>query len=139
MASKRVAAKTIQITHADPTTIGVDDIKHERAVKRCNERNSFITFSDCLAQSVDYIMNVKWDLGDVNYPNSPEMRTVNKFYPNAKGGPLYVDEPNDEQNATRCYEKQTKMRKLGLRYVVIEKNMGLYDVQMQLEESERNL
>lgn len=60
------------------------------------------------------------------FPNNLLMQHVDKFYPMAEGGPLFIDEVEAADN--RNFEvKKEVMKKLGHRYLVIKPNMTLLE------------
>ena len=63
----------------------------------------------------------------------PEFQTVDKYYPLAKGGPLFVDEPQDEGDIEICKKKAAAIRKHGGRYLYITQTTDLFEVMKQLE------
>jgi len=87
-----------------------------------------------VAQSTIYCRNWKFKNADKHYPHEPLMRRVEKYFPYAVGGPLYVDEPVSKLDLAQCKVKALVMKKEGLRYVFIEKDAKLSDVLMQLSK-----
>lgn len=134
--SKRAYSRTINPPKGSKAVRYPDgsDAKHNRALARADDRQRLIAVADHIAGHIHWVRNYKFAKADLLYPNNPEMRTVDKCYPQAKGGMLLVDEPTDEGEALRCYEKQKILKAQGFRHVVIEKDTSLYDALEQLGE-----
>lgn len=109
-----------------------DELRHKRLIERSENLNKFVDLSNTLAESSFYHRNWKWIGADQHYPNHPLMRTVAKYFPHAKGGPLYIDEPVLKEDIDACYIKQKVMKKLGYRYVVREPDSTLEHMLQQL-------
>lgn len=112
------------------------DARHRNAMRKFEIRKRFISLAAQIAEDNLFITNVKYPGADKTYPDpkDADFRYVNKMYPNAKGGPLYVDEPITERDMLRSYARQKIIKKLGLRYIVIEKDSTLEDCWVQLGE-----
>lgn len=108
---------------------------YERALARVDERKKFISIADQIARDTLYFRNWKFKDSDKMYPTEPKMRTVGKYYPNAWKGPLLVDEPRNEYEIMRAYEKQKFLKSLGYRSIVIEKDSGFWECLEQLGET----
>jgi len=91
-----------------------------------------ITIAGKLAGGTLYCRNFKFRNAAQHFPIEPLMRTVDKFFQFAPGGALYVDEPKDKRGVENCQRKAEVMRKEGLRYVYITKEMTLREAQEQL-------
>jgi hypothetical protein len=57
------------------------------------------------------------------FPDSPKLQTVDKFYPYAEGGPLFVDEWANTDLKETIETKRNAMRKLGHRYLSVTPGM----------------
>lgn len=68
-----------------------------------------------------------------HFPHQPMMRTVEKYYPYAKGGPLLVDEPNTEREVTACQEKAKILKSLGYRYLILQSDVDEFEARQMLE------
>ena len=53
------------------------------------------------------------------FPGNPKMWSVDKYYPYAKGGPLYIDEPNLEYRIVESKRKLEEFKKAGVRYLIL--------------------
>lgn len=94
---------------------------HRSALARYNSRNDLISIADKVAGDAMFFSGHKWPDSNKHFPEDDEamMRFVDKFYPHAVGGMLYVDEPKNLSEVDRCEVKRKIMKKLKLRYVVI--------------------
>jgi hypothetical protein len=76
--------------------------------------------------------NWKYPDAEKLFPNQPIMRTVDKYYPMAEGGPLFMDEPMYEDDLQICQKKAEFLKKNGHRYVYLTKTTTIHDVAQQL-------
>jgi hypothetical protein len=83
------------------------------------DMKEFLGLSAEIAQDTVYVRNCRWPGGAEDFPHVPLMRTCNKFFAGADGGPLYIDEPVTAREADACRVKQRAMHKRGLRHVFI--------------------
>jgi len=67
------------------------------------------------------------------FPDEPWMRTVDKYYPNAEGGALLIDEPELPHDIKRCERKQIVLEAMGYRYLIIKPEMTDIDCFTELE------
>jgi hypothetical protein len=86
-----------------------------------------------LAASDVVLRNWKWPDADQDFPYEPQLRTVEKYYPLAKDGPLLVDEPSTESEMQDCERKRAAISRRGLRYVAIGARTDVIDAAQQLE------
>lgn len=110
---------------------------HKRALARYDSKRQATSPVEELAGDVSGLTrNVKFPGADEAYPQVQQwaFRFVSAFYPNAKGGPLYVDQPRNEAEVYRAYERQKVMKKLKLRHIVVENNSSFVDLLEQLGE-----
>lgn len=131
--NKRVYAKAIP--PPDSMAVRYKDDAHmteERLKAYYDRRHKFVATSDQLAESLDYVLNWKWPGSDAFYPNDPDMRLVDKYYPRAKGGPLLVDEPRGKHEVDLAYKKQKVLKSQGFRHLVIEEQAVFIDLIEQI-------
>jgi len=123
-----------------PTT---DSPEHQERIRRVELRQKFVTISDQIANETLFVRTHKWPHADEIFPEAidADWRYVAKFYPYTKDGkPLYVDEPRTKREVERSYKKQElfrnhpKLKKLGIRFVVIEADATLDTCLEQLGE-----
>jgi hypothetical protein len=60
-------------------------------------------------------------------PQDVGLRTVDKYFPFAEGGPLYVDEHRGVTELRDLDRKKEVMKSLGFRYVILKPGMSLID------------
>ena len=92
------------------------------------------TVADKLAGDREIRKNKIIDAIRVQYPDKAYLWHIEKYYPYAEGGPLYIDEPVKEWELQECAEKVPLMKKLGLRYVVLKPHMTMFEALEQLGE-----
>lgn len=68
------------------------------------------------------------------FPYKPVMWTTDLFFPYAKGGPLFIDEPSLVQDVPDSEAKKEIMSKAGLRFLVIKPKMKYEDCMLELLE-----
>ncbi len=105
---------------------------HRNALRKWDEKQEFLYPLERITQSKLCFRKEKFPGADDVYPEPHQAlyRFVSKFYPNAVGGPLYVDEPQNELEIHRAYERQKVMKKLKLRYLIVEKD-STYDMLLE--------
>lgn len=86
-----------------------------------------------VAESSIYTRNWKFKNADQHYPHHPVMRRVEKHFPYAVGGPLFLDEPTADLEIQECKQKALVMAQEGLRYCYITRDMTLEEVRKQLK------
>lgn len=119
---------TIAATALPPTTRAYEH-KRETAM---GDKESILTISERVAQSSIYNRNWPIKNARMHFETEPLMRTVDKYYPHAKGGPLLVDEPETDRDAVMCERKRAVCRTEKLRYIVIKKDMTENEAMDQL-------
>jgi hypothetical protein len=110
---------------------------HRRALQRYEAKRQFTSPVEELAQNISGMVgNVKFPGADEAYPLDTQalFRFCSKVYPNAVGGPLYVDYPKNEVEIYRAYERTKVMKKLKIRHVIIESDSTLEHLLEQLGE-----
>lgn len=75
-----------------------------------------------LAQSEIHYKNARFNNASKHFPHDPLARTVDKFFPYAKDGALYIDEPTEKVDVSRCIVKAGAMIKENMRYAFIVRN-----------------
>lgn len=123
---KKVYARTV--THDDVPRGEKSDADKPNRVSKI----PLATLSDRVAEDNFYYLKHYFPGGLNEFRDFPNLRMVKKFYPYAKGGPLYVDEPVFEFQKEECRRKKDVMKKLGLRYIVLEDGMSKEDALSQL-------
>jgi hypothetical protein len=101
-----------------------DDSKaHKAKVAKAGSRTGrdghFATMAERVAKHHLYYLNHKIPDAEKHFPVDIYSRFVSKYFPYAEGGPLYVDEPRNDDEMFKAYEKQKVLKKMGLRSIVI--------------------
>ncbi len=89
-----------------------------------------------VAKTRIHIRNWRWPGAVNDFTLEPWLRTVDRFYINAVGGPLAVDEPRPRTGLgfEDCRRKAKALFKRGIRYLVIEDGMSLTSALLRLEQ-----
>lgn len=128
--------KSVTIDFDDPEeSKDVMTPEHKAALRRCELRKQFTSIQDQFAESNLYQRNYKYRNADKMYPGELDFdeRIVTRCYPYAKGGMLLMDEPKNEKQKEKAYIKQKKLWEAGVRHVVFEEKMDVFDLAKQLE------
>ena len=130
--------KQILIDSEESREITTDKLTsaHRKALQRYESKKEFLYPVERIAQDHVCIMNVKFPGADEAYPEPQNalFRFVSKLFPNAKGGPLYVDQPKNDREVYRAYERHKVMAKLNLRHIISEKDSSYEDLLGQLQD-----
>lgn len=109
--------------------IEVPDILAEPKGSQMKERlakRAELSISDQVAGHGLSYRNYYWPGGKQAFPSDFRMHHVDKFYPFAQGGPLFVDEASQKEHRDLKAKKEI-MEKLGHRYLIIQPNMTLLE------------
>lgn len=86
-------------------------------------RRNLVTVPEKIAENKNYEMNaIIWQLKE-KYPQDSDMFHIEFMYPWAKGGPLYVDFCNFDDEIKKCEKKAEVMKIIGLRYLIMKPGM----------------
>lgn len=133
--SKRVYQKVLP-----PTELRVDpeDKNRVEQIERVQKVQEFRTLAEQVAKSTIFHRN--WYVPELReqFKFFDRMKRIDKVFPYAKLGDgaetmLLVDEPKTTQETEVCELKSKHLKRLGYRYVWIEKDSTLYDALNQLE------
>ena len=86
------------------------------------------SLAEKIAKDKLFYKNYYYAGGRQLFPNNPKLQTVDKYFPYAEGGPLFIDELSYLDNANEYAIKTKKMKELGHRYVAIEPKMNELDI-----------
>lgn len=100
--------------------------KKEDWVKRVQARRHLRSLAERVAGDQLFYRNYYYP-GSKQEFSQDHMRTVDRYFPYAEGGPLYVDEPMMPHEEEDCEKKRAAMKRLGLRYLVIKRGMTEVD------------
>lgn len=108
--------------------------KHDRKLSIAAKASDLITVAEKIAG--DKFCYLKWYYpeGKKLFPLDHRLHIVSKYYPYAQGGPLFVDEPRTEYEASNCEQKRKFMKGMGLRYIIVQHTTTENDALEQLGE-----
>lgn len=127
MARKKNDTIAVSIIKATPDATPVEATKKTVAIKEIQTRRKYHNTASQVAESDFYKKNYMYDGGKKTFPDNPELWYVNKFFPYAKQGPLFVDEPKNDIEETMCDKKRSVVEKNGHKYLIIKKGMSDVD------------
>jgi hypothetical protein len=84
------------------------------------------TLAETVANHFLFYRNHYWKGCKEAFPHIRNLHHVDKFFPLAEGGPLYIDEKSDKDQRD-LKAKEEVMKKLGHRYLIITPNMSLLE------------
>lgn len=126
MSRKAYQKVIVRNEEAKPIDQDVPDKPNKLHIAEKN--NELTSVADKIAGDVFHYKNWYYPNSRIYFPEHGELRFVEKYYPNAKGGPLYVDEPLFEADITDCYKKLPALKDQGLRYVIIKPGQTIDNV-----------
>lgn len=77
-------------------------------------------------------INFMWPGCKNAFPFQPKLWNVDRYFPYAEGGPLFVDEPNRLADIESLKLKQEAMKKLGHRYLLCTEGLKFEEALEQL-------
>lgn len=88
-------------------------------------RRDLLSLTDRLAGDRFYYRNHYYAGGDAAFPgrDNEKLRRVDKYYPNAQGGPLFIDEPRFPSEIALCEKKKAILESQGVRYMILDRNI----------------
>jgi hypothetical protein len=101
------------------------------------QKSGFRTVAEQVAESGFYYRGysmgaLKEKFSQTGY--NPKLWTVSRYFPHAKGGPLYVVEPRSPSEAEEAAQKVKALRALGHRAVIIQASDTIDDVRQRMLE-----
>lgn len=99
-------------------------------------KRQFTKLTDEVAQSDHWMKNEPIPFGLDLFPPASSlwfMRYSDLFYPNARGGPLWIDTPGSSTEYNYCEQKLKAYQAKGVRYTYVKPNEDVTDVQMRLD------
>lgn len=118
--------KRISNSEIPSTELSLQNIANMRTERLANK-----TIPDQIADHPICYLNHYWPGGREAFRASQKMQMVDRFYPMAKGGALFVDEEHDKDQ--RDFKaKREVMQKLGHRYLVVTPTMTMMEAMEQL-------
>lgn len=98
----------------------------DRRVQALIAGNALKTIAENIAEHQFYHRNYYWPGCKQAFPHLTNLQHVDKFFPFAVGGPLFVDEVKPADNRDFKQKKEV-MSKLGHRYLVVTHDMKLIE------------
>lgn len=86
-----------------------------------------LTVAEQVANDKFHERNFMWPGGKQSFPFNNKMWTVDKYYPFAENGPLFVDEPSQKEDIGPYTLKREAMKKLGHRYLLLTEGMKFHE------------
>lgn len=90
------------------------------------------TVPEQIAQDKLCYRNHIWPGAKNSFPFHPKLQTVDKYFPYADGGPLFVDELQHTDDKTKFDSKKEAMKTLGHRYLVMTPGMTFHEALEEL-------
>jgi len=88
----------------------------------------FRSQAEKIAKDQLFYKNYYYPGGRQAFPDKPILQTVDKYFPYAEGGPLFIDEPLRTDDAKLFETKTEIMKKLGHRYVALTPGLSELDI-----------
>ena len=133
-------SKTIRRKKNSDAEAGYQKTEAQDAARlaRFDARQNLRSRAERLAGDHLCVMNWRFPEAADHFPVEPWMRSVTKYFRDAVGGPLAIDEPEAGYQLDRARIREPILRKLGkkygFRYVILEPNKHESDDIMELEK-----
>lgn len=105
-------------------------------VKIHEDENKWRSLSERVASHRLYERNKHVNALKDAHPHRPYLWTTDLYFPYAKGGPLYIDEPQMKPDVLESEMKTAVMKKAGLRFLIIKPKMSFEDCMTELLRQE---
>lgn len=96
-------------------------------LKRIKARQDLKSISERIAGDSLFYKNYYYPGGREFFADDKGLLTVDRYFPYAEGGPLYVDQPMFEYQEQECARKAVAFKTLKLRYLIIKRGMNELD------------
>jgi hypothetical protein len=123
---RKAYAKTV--SRAQPVTTSLpskSDAREARVAAIIEKRSSLRSLPDRLAGDSLCYKSWIYEGARERFPDNPELRWVDRYYPYAEGGPLAMDTPVNEQDWKRARDKEKAVRGSGLRFYIVDTKKSL--------------
>jgi hypothetical protein len=118
--SKAVYAKSIRRSKDDE---GDPVVIQQKAAAVAARSRELVTVQEQVAQDKLYYKSWLVDEARAYWPAAPQMWHVEQMYPNAKGGRLLVDAPQNDFESQECELKAARYKGWGYRYLIVKVGM----------------
>ncbi len=95
-----------------------------KVVAADNRQKSFSKITDAVAQSDLWMRNEPIPFAKELWPHDFRFQYADLYYPNARGGAIYIDTPGAPYEVTQCKIKHEKLHAKGVRYTYLGPNEG---------------
>lgn len=92
----------------------------------------FMSLAEKIANDQLYYRNYYYPGGRESFPEQKALQYVDKFFPYAEGGPLFIDEVSRTDDMEKVTLKEQRMQTLGHRYVAILPGMTELDIRERI-------
>jgi hypothetical protein len=113
-----------------------EQTKEMKVGRMLSKSNSFTKLTDILAQDFFCVRNQPIEKAKAIWPDALtqwRMHFADLFYPHAEGGPLYIDQPSNDDDIAMCEAKLVKLREHGIRYTYTTAKDDEATVRMRME------
>ncbi len=93
-----------------------------------SEVQEYKSLAERVAEDNLYYRNYYYPGGKQAFPFHQRLHMVDKYFPYAKGGPLFIDELTRVDDESIFKEKELTMKTLGHRYIAIKPGMTELEV-----------
>lgn len=136
-----MAKKTTKTARVIPTTETYEEPKKKEkhtliSVERADGPTELTSIPHIIADSKIFYRNARIPGSDEAFPYEPKLRTVDRFYPYAKGGALCVDECWVDGTAEVARRKTALIKKAGWKHLILVRELQLDDAMRQIMEQE---
>lgn len=135
--SRQVAARVITKKKADYTyaeTATMTKAKKDRIVTEALDKPYEPSLTEKIAGHRLFFKNWMIPGGQKHFPNEPWLRCVDRYFPHAEGGPLFIDIIETKNDAREFARKTTIMATLKLRYLVMTPGMKYNEAMEALDK-----
>lgn len=122
------------ITHKGDSHAKLEGNREMRTMREIYRNKEFTTIDQKISLDKTIEINVPIrELKERLGKDNADLFHIEKVYPFARGGKLYVDSPNFPEEIEICEKKRPIMRELGLRYIILKQGMSEEDARSQIE------
>lgn len=107
-------------------------INHERALRKLEMKKYLKSRTDILAKDFQYTKSFPVIDLKILWPEKPWLWNVDKYYPYADGGALFIDEPGSFHEFEAMLPKREFLKGRGIRYVLLTPNGTPFEDEQEL-------
>jgi hypothetical protein len=109
------------------------DEAFQKTVDRQTNILDFETLTEKIARSRTCYQNKEPEVLREAFPDKPWLWVVDLYYPNAEGGPLFVDYPHSPYNVKESMQKAVVLKKHNIRFLFLQPDDTIETAYIQLE------